>query len=114
MEVHRTLIQDVPVLSITGKIDALTSGDLEAALKALVSSSGTRAVVDMGGVEYMSSSGLRALVGALNMARHNQGDLALASLQPMVREVFEITGIKTFFPIFQNVDEAVKSFKPRT
>lgn len=112
MEAKQSLIQNVPVLTISGKIDALTSGELEAALDRLVDRKSPKAVVDMKGVDYISGSGLRALVVAQNKARNCQGDLVLVSLQPMVKEVFEITGIKPFFSICPSLEDALKSMKP--
>jgi anti-sigma B factor antagonist len=112
MEAKQSLVLNVPVLTIYGKIDALTSGDLEAALNRLVDCSSPMAVVDMKGVDYISGSGLRVLVGAQNKARKSQGDLVLVSLQPMVNEVFEITGLKSFFSIYPRLEEVLKGIKP--
>ena len=112
MEAKQTLVLNVPVITISGKIDALTSGYLEAALNRLIDYSSPMAVVDMKDVDYISSSGLRALVGAQNRARKSQGDLVLVSLQPMVKEVFEITGLKSFFSIYPRLEEALKGIKP--
>jgi anti-sigma B factor antagonist len=112
IEINQTQSGNMLILSLSGKIDAMTSKELEAALNSLTGHDGVNIVLDMGGVEYISSSGLRILMAALNRVRQSHGDLVLTSLQPMVMEVFEITGIKRFFSIYPNKSDALNSLKP--
>ncbi len=109
MEIIHSLIDDIPVLSISGKIDAVTSKDLEAALLGLMDKK--YLVVDMEKVEYLSSSGLRVLMASLNRLKHKDGDLKLAALQPFVKEVFFLTGASRFFSIYPSQGEAIKSLQ---
>jgi anti-sigma B factor antagonist len=111
MEINHTVIDSVPILAVSGRIDATTSKDLENALNGLIDENKTRIVVDMAGVEYISSVGLRVMLAALKKVRPSQGDLMLASLQPFVREVFEITGFTKLFLICPNQGEAISKIK---
>jgi anti-anti-sigma factor len=106
MEIRPRLVGDVTVIAVFGKIDAVTSKELDIAFSSNVVDK-RRVVVDMEGVDYLSSSGLRVLMSHLGRARKGGGDLLISSLQPVVREVFEITGAKQFFSIYKNPDEAV-------
>jgi len=108
MEIIRSLINDIPVLSVSGKIDAVTSKDLEEALIRLIEEDKKHLVVNMEKVEFLSSSGLRVLMASLNKLKHKDGDLKLAALQPFVKDVFFMTGANRFFSIYPSQEEAIK------
>jgi len=111
MEINQTVVNNVPVVSVTGRIDATTSRDLEDALNGLIDQDNNQIVVDLQGVEYISSVGLRVMLAALKKVRPKQGDVKLACLQPFVREVFEITGFTKLFSIYPNQGEAISGIK---
>jgi anti-sigma B factor antagonist len=108
MDINKTLIYDTHVLNVSGKIDAVTSRQLESAIDELLKLDAKIMLLDLREVEYVSSSGLRVLMVAKEKLRQRQGNLRLASLQPLVREVFEITGLKQFFAIYPSQGEALK------
>jgi len=114
MEILHSHIDNIPVLSVSGKIDAMTSRDLEVALVDLINQNKKILIVDMANVVYLSSSGLRVLMASLNELRKGDGDLLLASLQPFVKDVFSLTGAIRFFSIYPNPGEAIKAFKSKT
>jgi anti-sigma B factor antagonist len=66
-----------------------------------------RLVVNLDEVEYISSSGLKVLVSAWRLTRQNGGDVLLASLQPRIREVFEMIGFDMMFHIYDSPAEAI-------
>jgi anti-sigma B factor antagonist len=111
MEILHSLIDNIPVLSVSGKIDAMTSKDLEVALVDLINQNKKILIIDMGNVVYLSSSGLRVLMASQNTLRKVDGDLMLAALQPFVRDVFSLTGAIRFFSIYPNAGDAIKSLK---
>ncbi len=111
MEIIQSLVDDIPVLSVSGKIDAVTSKDLESALVELINRDKKFLIVDMEKVEFLSSSGLRVLMASLNKLKHKNGDLKLAALQPFVKDVFVLTGASRFFSIYSDQGEAIKSLK---
>jgi anti-sigma B factor antagonist len=108
MEIHNILIHNTPVLNVSGKIDAVTSKQLESAIDDILKLEAKIMLLDLREVEYVSSSGLRVLMVAKERLRKREGDLRLASLQPLVREVFDITGLKQFFSIYPSQGEALK------
>jgi anti-sigma B factor antagonist len=111
MEIIPSLIEDIPVLLVSGKIDAVTSKDLETALTGLIDKNKKFLVIDMEKVEFLSSSGLRVLMASLNRLKHRDGDLLLAALQPFVKDVFFLTGANRFFSIYPSQREAIKSLQ---
>ncbi len=64
-------------------------------------------IIDMSGVDYISSVGLRALMVASKQAEAQGGRIAIAALSPMVREVFEISRFDMVFKIYGTLDDAL-------
>ena len=82
---------ELVTLEITGRIDTTTAPNLESVVKEL--SEDTRELIfDMSGVEYISSAGIRVLLGAYKKMNSNQGRSRIEKVNDMVREVFEMAG----------------------
>ncbi len=95
------------VLVVSGEVDVATAPRLRERLIELVNRGHHRIVVDLVGVEFLDSTGLGVLVGALKRVRTHDGELALVCAEPRILKVFEITGLTKVFSIFGSVDEAV-------
>ena len=79
-------------LEITGRLDTTTAPNLESVINEL--SVDTKEIIfDMSGVEYISSAGIRVLIGAYKKMNFNQGIMRIEKANDMVREVFEMTGL---------------------
>ena len=79
-------------LEITGRLDTTTAPNLESIINEL-SEDTKELVFDMSGVEYISSAGIRVLLGAYKKINSNQGKVRIEKVNDMVREVFEMTGL---------------------
>ena len=85
-------IQGICLMAISGRIDSSNSVDLESALYKAINEN-SRIIMDLADAEYVSSSGLRVLLAGKKMLKERDGEMILISLQPMVRDVFEIAGL---------------------
>ena len=103
---------DVTVLGLSGRLDTDTSSDLELAVQDLLQAGGRKFVVDLSGVGYVSSAGLRVLL-SLGKTVANSGNLRLCGLNPTVRQVFDVAGFTQLFAIFASRDAALAG-KTRT
>ncbi|PKO38185.1 MAG: anti-sigma factor antagonist [Betaproteobacteria bacterium HGW-Betaproteobacteria-6] len=65
-------------------------------------------LLDFGGVDYISSAGLRVLMMASRRAKAQKGAFAIAALQPLVQEVFAISRFNLIVPCYASVDSACK------
>jgi len=110
MNIHIEPRGDIAVIAINGSIDGLTAEELLKTLQAHVQQGHDRLVVDLEGVAYTSSAGLRALLATVKETRRRGGDLRLARIQPNVRKVLELSGFVTILKVFAEVDEAVESY----
>ncbi len=67
-------------------------------------------VLDLGGVDWMNSSGLGLLIGGLTTIRNAGGDLKLAAVTDKIESLLMITKLVTIFESYTTVEEALKSF----
>ena len=84
-------------LTITGRLDTSTAPKLEETLKGSYDGV-TELVFDLKKLEYISSAGLRVLLGA-TQAMEDKGEMVVRNLTPSVKEVFELTGFSRLFAI---------------
>src|SRR5579859_8194950 len=103
MQVSQQRYGDVRVVALSGRIDNATSEMFRTDLGPHVAEcrvGGDRLVLDFSGVEYISSVGLRVLMLAARQSREQGGTIAIAALQPVVREIFEISRFNVVFPCY--------------
>ena len=103
------------VLRVSGRLDQDTCeafrGDLMKEVEAAARSGGG-VVLDLSGLEYVSSAGLRCFMLASRQAKQHQMKIYVAALQPMVREIFEISHFNLIFQVLQTVREALATISP--
>lgn len=95
------------IVEVGGEVDVATAPRLREQLIKLVNDQRFRIVVDLGGVDFIDSTGLGVLIGALKRVRTHDGDLALVCTERRILKVFEITGLDRVFRIRDTVDDAV-------
>jgi len=103
------------VLRVSGRLDQDTCeafrGDLMKEVEAAARMGGG-VVLDLAGLEYVSSAGLRCFMLASRQAKQHQMKIYVAALQPMVREIFEISHFNLIFQVFPTVREALATISP--
>lgn len=105
-----TLSREVTVLRPKGELDVQTCQPLKDQIQESLRRGQNRLVVDLSDVTYVDSSALGVLVTGLKMVRQSSGTLKLCGLQGNVLRVFELTRLTKFFEIYENADQALKSF----
>jgi anti-anti-sigma factor len=68
-------------------------------------------LIDLGGTDFMDSSGLGALVTALKRAKTAGANLALCSLKGQAKLLFELTNMFSVFDIYANPEEFSKKYQ---
>ena len=110
MELASQRYADVVVVSVTGRIDHRSAEDFERGLAPYLErcAAGDSAVVlDLAGVDYMSSVGLRVLMLASRHARRQDGHLVVCSLGGTLAEIFAISRFDKLFPLYDDADAAL-------
>ena len=95
------------VLAVSGEVDVATAPRLREQLVQLVNQGSHHLVVDLDAVDFLDSTGLGVLVGALKRVRMQDGELTLVCTQPRIVKVFDITGLSKVFTLHESVDAAV-------
>jgi anti-sigma B factor antagonist len=111
MNINASHLDPITVIAIAGSVDALTASDVSRFLGDQVGSGHRQLVVDLSQVDFMSSSGLRAILATLKETRQQNGDLRLAGAQTGVEKILKMSGFVNILKTFPTVDEAVASFK---
>ena len=101
------------VLRPSGRIDNDTSASFQTRLLAAIGAAPVTVVVDLGGVDYISSAGLRALMMGAKQSKGANGRLAVAGLQPLVKEIFAISRFKHVVQVFETPNDALAAFAVR-
>ncbi len=95
------------IVAVSGRMDAVTSPEFEKAVGEWIDGGETRFIVDFGGLDYISSAGLRSILTIAKKLKMQQGALLLCALRDTVKEVFEISGFSTIIPVHESVEAAV-------
>lgn len=106
LTIRETLKAEVLVLNLEGRLDVGTSPALEKRLHEAFDGGGRRLVLDLAGLEYVSSAGLRVLLAALDRLEKAEGRMVLSGTQGYVLEVFDVAGLVTVFPMVPTLEEA--------
>ncbi len=105
METHIEKWNDYVLVTIRGRLDTTQSDAFEKKMLELLESGANKIILNCEKLEYISSSGLRVLLIMLKKVTAVGGNFYLSSLQPVIREIFEISGFTTIFRILASTDE---------
>ena len=115
MELSPRRFADAVVVSPVGRVDQSNADEFKDALAPHVdecAANKDRVVLDLAGLEYISSAGLRVLMLAAKQAKAQDGTLVLAGLTPLVQEIFEISRFTLVFDITSSLREALRKASP--
>lgn len=115
MQLTDRRIGNTVVLKASGRIDHASAESFKTALQPRLEqckAGGDVVVLDFSGVDYISSVGLRVLMLAAKQAKAQQGAVAVAALQPVVKEIFEISKFTLVIPCFTGVRDALAKLSP--
>jgi len=99
MEIGEERTAGALVIVPVGRVDSVSSGELERHVVTRLDAGERRVVIDMAGVEYISSAGLRVLLVAAKRLKPPAGALVLCGLGPGVRTVLELAGFTSLFAV---------------
>lgn len=98
------------VVSVSGRLDTLTSPDLDKAGKSWIEEGKVEVILDLEGLDYISSAGLRSVLALAKVIDVNGGRMVLCNVRGMVDEVLSMSGFDSFLRIFADLDSAVDFF----
>ena len=107
MEISEHAEGTIPVVAITGDVDLESSPKLRDFLKPKSAQKTPKLLLDFSGVNYIDSSGLATLIEYFQAVQGFGGKMALASLSPRVKNVFEIVRLEQIFSLYPDVPAAL-------
>ena len=109
MNIQTSKESSAMVVKVTGRLDAVTAPEYEQQFTALITGGETRFVVDFEKLDYISSAGLRVLLATAKQIKAKSGQIHLANIGGAVREVFDISGFGSIFPMHESVVSALNA-----
>lgn len=100
----------VSLLKVSGYLDTTTASELENALYGLIEKQEIKIVIDLSGVNYISSAGWGIFIGEIKEVRHKGGDIKLSGMTGDVYEVFQLLEFNSILEAYETADEAISSF----
>jgi anti-sigma B factor antagonist len=101
---------EITIVRVDGVIDTMTAHELEKVANSLLAQKRYKIVVDLGGVDYISSAGWGIFISNIREIRLNNGDIKLARMIPNVYEIFELLEFDSILRAFDNIEKAKADF----
>ena len=106
------VVDGVGLMRMEGELIAESRYEPERILREWLEADICKVIIQFDKVTHIDSAGLSTLLGALHRYRRQEGDLILARLNPSLNAIFEVTSMRRYFKIFDNLESARKHFKP--
>lgn len=100
----------IPVLVLRGRLNQASADALHAAAMEAATQADKALIIDMGGVDFIASVGIRALIRPAQSLSLRGGKLTIANLSPKMDEFFRLTGLDQTFSVHATVAEAAADF----
>ncbi len=107
MEINTKKEKGILIISVKGRMGEVTAPEFEERMRELIDEGETRFIVDLEGLEYISSAGLRGLLTSAKTLKEKNGQIFLSGLTGAVKEVFEISQFISIFSIFESIEAAL-------
>jgi anti-anti-sigma factor len=111
MDISRARDGEVMIVRLSGRLDSSAAAAAEEGLLVALGGVPPRVAIDMTGLAYISSAGLRVLLVVAKKVQQQHGKVALFGLAPNVREVFTISGFDTIFAIAADTAAALAAVR---
>ena len=95
------------VISLAGRMDAGNAGEFNVAFGTVLENRPATLVINLGELQYISSAGLRSVLTLIKAAKGTNTALKFCGMQPMVADVFKVSGFSTMLSIFDTMDGAL-------
>src|SRR5512139_1279992 len=108
MEIQTRKEKAAVVVTVKGRMDAVTAPEFEKNVIDLISKGEKTFVVNLGELDYISSAGLRSILALAKKLKEKEGKIYLAGLRGPVEEVLKILGFSSMFKIFDSDESALR------
>ena len=110
MGIHTRRVKDVVVADLIGRLESRTAGPASTELNRIAQAGDRKVLLNVAGLEYISSAGLRAIHVAAKLVQVHGGSLKICQANPMVKEVMEVTGMSSLLHLHPTEADALDAF----
>ena len=114
MEIQETKEGKITIVTIVGRLDNTNYIGFEKRLTTIMDNDERNLLLDCTNLEYLSSAGLRALLGILKKMTAVEGKFTLCSLNDRIKKIFHMSGFIKLFTIYDTRTEALKNLGSQT
>jgi anti-sigma B factor antagonist len=103
---------ELTMVRVDGVIDTMTASELERVMNTLLEQKKYKIIVDLAGVDYISSAGWGIFISNIREIKAHEGDIKLARMIPSVYEIFELLEFDSILRAYDNIEKAKADFRP--
>lgn len=96
---------DVVVLRLQGRLDAASSPQLEKKINSIIESGHFKLILNLAGVDYLSSAGMRLMLSVSKKLKHLEGKIVACSLNEEVMDVIKMAGFHQVLELYPTEEE---------
>ncbi|WP_458399100.1 STAS domain-containing protein [Mailhella sp.] len=111
MQIDISSQDGIVIMKVSGRMDATTVGDFTDECQKQLKSGAGRYIVDLGGLEYISSAGLRGILTLGKSCKAAKATLSFCSMQAMVADMFKLSGFMSILAVYGTLDEALAGMR---
>ena len=110
MKIKKEILEEVPVFSPGGRLDASSSGRFKTRMAEEILPGG-KLLIDLTGLEFLDSSGIGALISIHRKSTASGGEVKLVCLNDRIRQVLALTRADRLFDIYDDPQAGARSFR---
>lgn len=111
MEMEHRTEEGICIISVAGRLDAGTSIEFGSSVMQLIDQGQHKMALDLGGLDYVSSAGLREFLRAAKALKAKGGGIVCCALKDYVKEIFEMSGFSSIIPVVRTVEDGCNQLK---
>jgi sigma-B regulation protein RsbU (phosphoserine phosphatase) len=110
MEIRTRRVGDVVAVDMVGRLDSRTAGPASTELNQIAQGKHGKVLLNVGGLEYLSSAGLRAILVAAKLVQVDGGAIKICDANPTVKQVMEVSGMSSLLHLYATERDAIAAF----
>ncbi len=111
MQITTQNSDNITTATLTGRMDAMTTVEFDRWFSKHLNNGESKFVLDLHGLDYISSAGLRSILSSSKQLNEKNGRLLICCLKGAVEEVFRMSGFLTIFHTFATAEEAIGALR---
>ncbi len=108
MEIDKRTENGVTIVTVTERVDGVTSLELETYIEDLLKETSSNIILDFSELKYISSAGLRVVLSTAKNLKNQKRELFLSGLTDSVKDVFQMAGFYAILKIFDTITQALE------